>query len=326
MGVWADTPEEEENNKHEGEEERIEKLSKIFSPLRLHIDNLYDMQKNRISHWNRIIAYLKQLGFDFKDLKIRTAIKKIGKAPNIKKMEQLIEEEMGKLGYDIKEKRVVEIMKKMESLMSDVIIMQGIEKHIDKLVLSELVNYDVYTIAFKKIKGIGGPRLSGALIAWIEKYNEETCKIESIERFPHVSSLWKHAGLAPGQKRVKGEKGHFNVKLKTHILKIGDQFIKTPKHFYRNLYLQRKAFEKKNHPEPIPDPTGRKSKSGKPIMLFTKRHIHYRARRWMCKIFVQNVYVVWRKIKGLPVEKPWPLEHGHVDLIYPPEWAEYFKS
>jgi hypothetical protein len=69
----------------------------------------------------------------------------------------------------------------------------------------------------------------------------------------------------------------------------------------------------------IPHPT-RQTKDKKPIYYHTRDHIHRMAKRYAGKIFIQHLWITWRKQKGLEVNKPWILEHGgHVDYIEPEE-------
>lgn len=80
-----------------------------------------------------------------------------------------------------------------------------------------------------------GPVIAAGLLAHIP-----------IEKTPSVSSLWRFAGLAPGQRYVKGEKRDWNAGLKVLCWKLGDSFVKQSGReqcYYGHLYLQRKIFE-----------------------------------------------------------------------------------
>lgn len=80
-----------------------------------------------------------------------------------------------------------------------------------------------------------GPVIAAGLLAQID-----------ITRSPTPSSLWKFAGLAPGQGYVKGEKRSWNASLKLLCWKVGDSMVKQsgrPNCYYGHLYLERKAIE-----------------------------------------------------------------------------------
>lgn len=138
------------------------------------------------------------------------------------------------------------------------------------------------------IKGIG-PVLASGLIAWLYP----------IERFPKVSKLWSYCGLAPGQKRKRGEKLNYNPRLKTLCWKIWNSFIKV-KGKYREFYLKFKEDCKKKHPD------------------WTKLHIHNYAGRKTVKLFLSHLWETWRKLEGLPVTEPYPIQIlGHSEFIPP---------
>ncbi len=46
------------------------------------------------------------------------------------------------------------------------------------------------------------------------------------EIYSSAGKVWKTCGLAPGQKRVRGQKFDYNPSLKTLCWKIGESFIK----------------------------------------------------------------------------------------------------
>lgn len=283
---------EEEFNK-----KKIENMSLKHSPLRMFVEGLYDVQKGRISLINMGHAYKKRMG-----LKDDNPV-------------------------------FMEVMQKVKE-------MKDIEKYMDRKIKKELKNYPAYTEGLKRIKGLGGPRVAGGIISWMEKFDKETKKVISIERFERISSLWQYAGIGePGQKMRRGEKLNFNPRLKMHVLeKAGNSLIKSVEikydkkgekikipRFYRQIFLNFKKKYREEHPEKIWN--GRYSKKGKKIYDFSDGHIFLMARRAMCKILLSNFWIVWRKLEGLPVTKPYVLDKmgdKHKTYLYPPEWEEYF--
>lgn len=147
----------------------------------------------------------------------------------------------------------------------------------------------------KGIKGIG-PILATALLTTID-----------ITRADHASSIWKYAGLAPDQKRKKGEKLDYNPFLKTICWKIGESFVKT-KGEYRGIYDTSKEYYRRKFPEKIEkvDSKGKPilTKDGKKWYLYSDGHIHNMAKRRTVKLFLSHFWAEWRKREGLSVSEP----------------------
>jgi len=157
----------------------------------------------------------------------------------------------------------------------------AIEKDIAKYISGSIRKHSMAGW-LKKVKGIG-PILSAALLSTID-----------IGRAEHASSVWKYAGLAPGQKRTRGTKIDYNPFLKTICWKIGESFVKT-KGEYRKIYDTSKEFYQRKFPE---EKTEGKRK------LYTKGHIHAMAKRRTVKLFLAHFWAEWRKVEGLPVSEP----------------------
>lgn len=120
----------------------------------------------------------------------------------------------------------------------------------------------------------------------------------------YPSSLWRHCGLAvingKLEKPKKGEPLHYNVKAKSQVYVIVSQFLKsyprTP-NFYAEAYYEYRQRFKEKHPE------------------WTKAHCHYAAILKVGKFFLSHLHTVSRREQGLPVSKPYPIQHmGH--LVY----------
>lgn len=147
------------------------------------------------------------------------------------------------------------------------------------------------------IKGLGAGGDAAKLLA----------QIDDIGRFDTVSKLWRFAGLAvmegKAEKNQKGEKAHFNNKLKAVCYVIADQFIKQQTPGYVDIYYSEKARQRELHPEKIE--TGRKTQNGKALYQYSDAHIHNRAWRKMIKEFLRDLWLHWRRLEGLPVSKPY---------------------
>jgi len=144
-----------------------------------------------------------------------------------------------------------------------------------------------------KVKGVG-PTLATKLLGLIS----------DISKAPTVSSLWRYAGYSvidgKAERPVKGEKLHYNKRLKTTLYLIGDSFIKHRSPF-RRIYDNAKRYYKANRPD------------------WTAGHIHNAARRKMIKTFLACLWIVWREEVGLSTRPLYVEEKlGHTS-IYRPE-------
>jgi len=124
----------------------------------------------------------------------------------------------------------------------------------------------------------------------------------------------------------------WNAALKTLCWKIGESFVKVSgneKSFYGQLYLKRRIDEGvKNEAGDYADqaaaimrdhPTHAQGKTYKQGKL-PDGHLHARAKRYAVKMFLAHYHEKGRKLAGLPVPNPYPIEHlGHADKIEIPE-------
>lgn len=123
-----------------------------------------------------------------------------------------------------------------------------------------------------------------------------------IQRCETVSKLWRYAGYSVGEdgkaeRRVKGEKSHYNATLKTDVHLIGVGLLR------------------KNSPyRPIYD-IAREKYDG---LGYTKGHAHNSALRKVVKLWLSHLWEVWRSLEGLPIRPPYVLEHGGHTTKYDP--------
>lgn len=148
----------------------------------------------------------------------------------------------------------------------------------------------------KRVKGIGVV-YTAKLLSYID-----------IEKADTVSALWRYAGLGvvdgKAEKKVKGEKLHFNNRLKSTMYLIGSSFLKS-KGKFSQIYYQEKERQEREHPE------------------LSKGQIHYRALRKMNKIFLACLWEYWRQAEGLPVRKFYVEEVlGHTSIYHPEDFIE----
>jgi len=150
----------------------------------------------------------------------------------------------------------------------------------------------------KAVKGIG-PMLAAKMMSMID-----------ITRADSVSALWRYAGYAvidgSRERPVKGERLHYNIRLKTTLYLVAGSFLKSSSP-YRRVYDDAKAFYQANRPE------------------WTKSHIHAASMRKMIKVFLSHLWNRWRALEGLPIRPLYVHEKlGHTTVFTPEEfgWPE----
>ncbi len=131
-----------------------------------------------------------------------------------------------------------------------------------------------------------------------------------IERANNVSSLWRYAGYSvvdgKRERMHKGEKSHYNRRLKTACFQVAQSFIISGSP-YRRIYDEAKEYYVNNRPD------------------WTKTHRHLAAMGKCVKIFLSHLWIEWRKLEGLPTNQPYVFDQlKHVDYITPQEmgWPE----
>lgn len=166
----------------------------------------------------------------------------------------------------------------------------GIELEIKKYLEKDIKQHPLWKNYLKDVKGIG-PIFASALINNID-----------IEKAQHASSLWKYCGLGvdletgEADKRKKGQKISWNPFLKKTCYLIGTSFIKS-KGKYRTIYDTSKEFYQKKFPNEVPV-------KGTKIVKYTKGHIHAMSMRRATKLFLAEMWLVWREMENLPVSEP----------------------
>ncbi|MCJ7424964.1 hypothetical protein MUP01_11970 [Candidatus Bathyarchaeota archaeon] len=194
-------------------------------------------------------------------------------------------------------------------------ILAQLEKQIRDHIKDEVEPLAIVRDYLRNVKGIG-PILAGGLVSFFDPY-----------KAPHPSSFWKYAGLhvveGEAPKRVKGAKLGFNPRARVLCWKIADSFIKQRTPLYRPYYDVVKVEEAAKfgvldpdesvHPERCPKYLQcLKRMQGRAQRTNTKakacpclKHIDYRARRKMVKLFIADFWAVWRKMEGLPPSEPY---------------------
>ena len=227
------------------------------SQIRFLVEQYYDVQKLRVEAFNRIVAYVKSQcsNEDQKQLASRLRlVSQGGDASQNSVASQCVYASRDKLVsqgdnasqgnfeshyiYAVKPSQIahqiikgeIEVPKEIADLVWYHNSLFETEKELAKRLDAWSSHHPIRIHFLSKVKGVG-PILASGIIAWLSP----------ISRFPNVSKLWAYCGLAPGQKRKKGEKLNYNPKLKTLLWKVWNQFIKC-KSFGRKLYLESKEY------------------------------------------------------------------------------------
>jgi hypothetical protein len=149
-----------------------------------------------------------------------------------------------------------------------------------------------------EIKGIG-PMLAAKVIAMVDIHRADT-----------VSALWRYAGygVVDGERErpTKGERLHYNKRLKIALRQIGVSFMKCDSP-YRRVYDAARDYYDANRPE------------------WTPGHLHNAAMRKMIKVFLSHLWERWRVLEGRPTRALYVQEklgHNHVYRAADFGWPE----
>lgn len=168
-----------------------------------------------------------------------------------------------------------------------------------------------------EVKGVGF-MLAAKLVAMID-----------IDRCNTVSALWRFSGFGVvpfcpkceeyleiqlercpecgsdvinrAERLRKGEKAHFNTRLKTYCWQVGTSFLKSNSP-YRGIYDKaREQYEKRED--------------------WSDLRRHRAAMRKMIKVFLQHFWMRWRTMEGLPTNEPFIMgKNGHSTYITADEY------
>lgn len=166
-----------------------------------------------------------------------------------------------------------------------------------------------------------GPVIAAGLIAHID-----------IAKAPTAGHIWRFAGLDPTMKWEKGKKRPWNGELKTLCWKIGQSFMKmsySEDCYYGRLYRERKEKEIARNESGGNAETARLILNTRKVqskeMIETLQagklsaaHIDARARRYVVKLFLSHLQLVWWFIEyGELPPKPYIIDRGHAHIIKP---------
>ena len=188
----------------------------------------------------------------------------------------------------------------------------------EKVVTSKLKNWIESTQSPAEAKwaydqiGIG-PIIAAGLSAHID-----------VAKADSISAVWKFAGQAPGfDRRTKGMKLPYNSRLKVLCWKMGESFVKVSgkeNATYGQLYSQFKTEEIRRNEAGLYTPaaahelTSKKFKAEDSITkkrllagMLSDAHLHARAKRRVCKIFLAHFWTIGREARGLSIREPYAI-------------------
>jgi len=279
----------------------------IYELGKIAVEGYYDYQQIRVSQKNRV-----------RDI-IRRKIEGIPlDKPEEKKEDKKYDEKFKDknlptfLGELVLEGKINDVEKKyIEKLYSISTETKKTENNYKGLMDQYLAQEKLWYLWLEKIKGISSVLGSNLL------KNFGYC-----ENYRYVSSLRRHTGFDPdGAKgRKKGELISYNPKLKTLMWKIADSFVKQRTPVYRKIYDNVKIAEHR-----LMDKYGKGvvisdfKNNGEKATCKNDKHGDLRARRRTVQIFQEHYWVIGRKMKGLPITDPYPIDKlGHTHYIPPP--------
>jgi hypothetical protein len=146
-----------------------------------------------------------------------------------------------------------------------------------------------------KVKGIG-PMMAAKIVSMID-----------IRRAESVSALWRYAGYAvmdgEREKPTKGEKLHYNKRLKSTMYLVAGSFLKSNSP-YRAVYDRAREYYAANRPD------------------WTAGHQHNAAMRKMIKFYLAHLWEIWRQMEGLPVRNLYAIDNlGHTHYEPPAKYG-----
>jgi len=282
-----------------------------MSNLRTVVRGMYDVQKIRVMMGNRIVANFKaKLGQE--PSKSEDELDPEGKAILADLRKSFAKITDGVTAYpkrkDFKGDELISDFTEFVLIAQYLTLEQQEQQHLKNL-KAVLDDYPIFVRFLKDIKGIG-PAMAGVIISEID-----------ITKAKYPSSLWAYAGLdvaSDGRGRSRrtehlikrkyqnkeGEEAErnsitFNPFLKTKLVGVlASSFLRAGDNKYSQIYR-----DYKNRLENRPD-----------LAESSKARRHNMALRYMIKMFLLDLYNVWRPIEGLPVAPPYQeakLGHKH---------------
>jgi len=257
--------------------------------ISLVIDLYYAWQKAREAYFNSVrnLVYRIENNIPFNQPIPKQEIKQRGEYEDKKLFEKL---------KKIKENASEHDKRYIQRLLNVGTYLKKLEYETRCLCAEFVKETDIWNTFLKDVTGIGE-----ILAAGIIRYFDP-------EKAKHASSFWRYAGLhvinGKAPMRKKGEKTDYNPNVRTLCWKIADCFIKT-KSPYASMY--KKEVERQLNKEYPPGYLHKLYPSvyDENDTKLKEWHAKKRARRYIVKKFLADLWAHWRKLKGLPVTEPY---------------------
>ncbi len=275
-----------------------DKYMEVFN-VKIDIDTLDREEKDKL--YQKILGYIKEEYNRITDAIVEDLTSRHKEA--FSKEDELSRGAKLKLDKEDVYKESKLITRRAEySLVSSYIRTLRTEEHQFKDIEKLLADFPIYTEFLKNVKGVG-PAMAGVIIAYVD-----------IHKAIYPTNILAYMGIDVGpdgrgrgmykehlvDREYTDKKGKPEIRksitfepfLKSKMVGVlGPSFLRTGSP-YRNAY---DGYKHRLMSRPLKD-------GEEPL---SKLHIHRRAIRYMLKMFVIDLYTVWRKLEGLEVSVPY---------------------
>lgn len=331
------------------------KIDKIIYNLRGLVEQYYDVQKQRIEAYNRIVAWVKS-NIGWEGVVLLQAKEALGDKfnpndiPFEKDYKSTIE------AIELKYSVIIPPLDKPYSWYADKMIKDKIskeevenivwvtkelirlEKDIKEKIKPIVEDFQIYTDYLSKIRGIGHT-LAAGLIAWTAP----------ISRFEYSSRLRAYAGLVAQHYKLKCEEGHKIIATspkeqcpvrdknkKNNVCEsriVQAELVSKPPKRERGYFTMINTRLKTHLVGRIAGGSFEKQSARRSYYRYlydrikayytskfngktSKAHIRSKTLLWVASMFTSHLWEVWRRIEDLPVTEPYPVAKlGHTKII-----------
>jgi hypothetical protein len=182
-----------------------------------------------------------------------------------------------------------------------------LEQYVEEHVSSVVESHPVWINWASKVKGMS-PMLLGKVMGRCD-----------ITRLTTLGKMRAHCGLAPDQKRRKGEKLDYDQELKAALWIIVRQLIYAAGVYYEQYKTKKDYYMRRYESQGIkvvPTPKG-KDKTEKPGTVHLG-HVDNMAKRFLARLVADHLMYEWYKAEGIPFREPWCFEYGDHRTFIPP--------
>ncbi len=185
---------------------------------------------------------------------------------------------------------------------------EELEKKPAKLMIKCVEQMPIWKYWAKDVKGCGAKTMSKLLAVWGNPSD-----------FPTVAKSWKRLGLGLVKINGKWERTRksrdkklakiygYSPRRRSIVWEIEDSLFKSGGDGkYRTMFLARREYEKEMHPEIDHEKPGKKGVPGRGFS-------YQRARRYMVKKFIRDMWCMWKKLDGNYTPDP----NGHTVIDFP---------